>query len=92
MLFSLLALILVVVLLAILLADEKKRESAGIAAWMAAGLFSLCEFVVALSSIERSPEFSNDEILVLSSKAEQSGDFEKAIDLNRQLKIDFLVI
>ncbi|MEP7351093.1 MAG: hypothetical protein ABI668_14230 [Sphingorhabdus sp.] len=84
--FSLLAVLILFALLGTLLNDEKKRDSASGAAWVAVGLFVLAGFVVSLSGIEQDPTLSTDEIILLARSAETRGDIDRAIALNKQLK------
>jgi MFS family permease len=86
LLFSLVVLLLVFALLAVLLTDAKKRESAGVVAWVLTGLFCLTGLAIGLGSLEREPSVSTDELLALARDAEGRGDFERAIDLSRRAK------
>ena len=85
-LFALAFILFVFGLLATLLSDDKKRDNASVVAGGAAILFLLTGFAVAMSGIDRDPVLSTDELLVLAKNAESHGQYEHAVDLNRQLK------
>jgi hypothetical protein len=77
---GLLVFILVFALLATLLSDAAKRENASSVAWIGCGLFVAAGFIVALGTIERAPDLSNDDLVVLANSAEQRRDYQGAID------------
>lgn len=73
-------------LLGVFIGDEKRRDAASIASLIFVGLFLVTGMVVGAGTIEPSPQYSTDEILVLADTAEQRGQFETAIDRLEELK------
>ena len=91
LLFSLIALFVIFALLSAFFTEDKRRESAGNAAWAMFGLFLVTGFVLSIgyiwSTSERSPSLSTDELMVLARNAEARGEFERAINYTQQIKI-----
>lgn len=83
---ALLLFILVFALLGTLLSDAAKRESASSTAWVGCGLFAAAGMIVAIGTIDRTQDLTNDDLVVLANGAEQRRDYQGAIDRLKTLR------
>lgn len=86
-LFSLIAISLAFGLMAVLLSDVKKREAAGAAAGIGVVVFAFAGFGIGLGSIDRNLDLTTDEVAALAARAEQRGEYEKALAHLRNLQM-----
>ncbi len=73
-------------LLAILIKDDARQQMAAAAAFGTGVIFLIAGAVVAAGAGDRVPQYSTDEVLILANSAEQSRQFETAIDRLKELE------
>lgn len=86
LLFVLVAVASLFAALAAFAKTENQRDVAGISALAASFIFLISGLVVAMSYTEREPYFTDQDLLVLSDKAEISGSYVRAIELLNRLQ------